>query len=87
MSSDKKEKVENRIETEECQVPSPKLLLPDTVLSNSASSIYYSGVDEISVKWLYSPHTITALCKYLIFIIFFNIYIYIYILYVKVLKL
>ncbi|OUM62958.1 hypothetical protein PIROE2DRAFT_10648, partial [Piromyces sp. E2] len=61
MGSDKKEKVENHIETEECPVPSPKLLLPDTVLSNSASSIYYSGVDEISVKWLYSPHTITAL--------------------------
>jgi len=61
MSSDKKEKVENKIETEEFSVPSPKLLLPDKVISNSASSIYYSGVDEISVKWLYSPHTITAL--------------------------
>jgi len=60
MSSDKKEKVDH-IETEEFSVPSPKLLLPDKVISNSASSIYYSGVDEISVKWLYSPHTITAL--------------------------
>jgi len=61
MSSNKKEKKENSIETEEYSVPEPKLLLPDKVLSNSTSSIYYSGVDEISVKWLYSPHTITAL--------------------------
>jgi len=60
MSSNKKQE-ENRIETEEFEVPNPRLLLPDKVLSNSASSIYYSGVDEISVKWLYSPHTITAL--------------------------
>jgi len=60
MSSNKKQE-ENRIETEEFDVPNPRLLLPDKVLSNSASSIYYSGVDEISVKWLYSPHTITAL--------------------------
>jgi len=63
MSSNKKENNENHIETEEYSVPEPKLLLPDKVLSNSASSIYYSGVDEISVKWLYSPHTITALSK------------------------
>jgi len=62
MSSNKKQE-ENRIETEEFEVPNPRLLLPDKVLSNSASSIYYSGVDEISVKWLYSPHTITALGK------------------------
>ncbi|ORX84416.1 PSS-domain-containing protein [Anaeromyces robustus] len=73
MSSDTKDKQEiadNHIETEEFSVPNPKLLLPDKVLSNSASSIYYSGVDEISVKWLYSPHTITALVILLGFFVY-----------------
>jgi len=63
MSSNKKERNVKPIETKVLSVPNPKLLSPEKVISNSPSSIYYSGVDEISVKWLYSPHTITALSK------------------------